>query len=548
MRHRLAIALATALALGAALPAGSQTTGALPDIGSSAGQLITPAQESQYGAMYLRELRRYGYVLDDPLVESWLQGMAFRLVAASDRPSRDYTFFMLRSRQVNAFATLGGYVGTNAGLVMTAESEDEVAAVLAHEIAHVTQRHIVRAVERAQKDSLPIMLGMIAAVLAAQSSGGSSADGATQAAIVGGMGLMQQRQINYTRSNEHEADRIGIHTLARAGYQPDAMAAFFGRLQRSYRAVGYEGYMPDYLRSHPVTATRISEARDRAERYQTTPSGSVCVMAADGRVSECVRTVPDAGTPAGAAALNPLLPEYLSRSGLGVEPAGTADRFHWARERLRVMSAESGAAAVGEYQRMREGGAVALSDAQRYGLGLAHLRANQGERAIAELAPLVRDHPANHWAALALAEAEFRAGQREQALARFEHLQQDLPNNRAVALTYARVLGEIGTPDAGRRAQAVLRPLLAHSADDLAFQQTFARASELAGDIVRAGEAHAEAAFLSGRAEDALNQLEALKQRDDLDYIQRARIDARITALTPIVLEMRRQGIGPGRG
>jgi predicted Zn-dependent protease len=545
-RLPLALAIAIALTLGATAPVQGQGMANLPDIGSSAGELISPAREAQYGAMYLRELRRHGYVLDDPLVDDWLQAMAFRLVAASERPGNDYTFFMLRSRQINAFATLGGYIGTNAGLVLTAESEDEVAAVLAHEIAHVTQRHIVRSVERAQKDTLPIMLGMLAAVIAAQSSGSSSSDNAAQAAIAGGMGLMQQRQINYTRANEHEADRLGIHTLARAGYDPGAMAVFFGRLQRSYRAVGYEGYIPDYLRTHPVTTTRISEARDRAARYQTTSGGSVCVMENDGRVVECVRSVAQGGS-ASIAHRNPLLPEHLSRSRLDPGAVGEPGLFDWARERLRVMSAESGAAAVAEYQRLIEGGA-ALSDAQRYGLGLARLRANQGKAAMAELMPLVDRHPANYWAALALAEAEFRAGRIDAARTRFDAIQASLPNSRAVALNYARVLGEIGTPEAGRRAQEVLRPLLPHAAEDYAFQQIFARASELAGDLVRAGEAHAEAAFLSGRAEDALNQLEALKRREDLDYIQRARIDARIAALTPIVLEMRRQGIGPGRG
>jgi predicted Zn-dependent protease len=118
-----------------------------------------------------------------------------------------------------------------------------------------------------------------------------------------------------------------------------------------------------------------------------------------------------------------------------------------------------------------------------------------------------------------------------------------MPNNRAVALTYAEILGERNTPEAGRRAQAVLRPLLGSSSDDPVFQRTFARASEIAGDPVRAGEAYAEAAYLNGRAEQALVQLNTLKKRNDLDYYARARIDARIAAITPVVLELRRQGI-----
>src|SRR5690606_2180180 len=156
----------------------------------------------------------------------------------------------LHAREINAFATLGGYVGVNAGLFLHAESEDEVAAVLAHEVAHVTQRHLVRAAERAKKDALPMTLAMLGAMIAASSAGGDA--DASQAVIASSMALMQQRQINYTRSNEQEADRVGITALARSGYQPLAMAAFFERIQRVGRTGGSgSSQFPDYLRTHP---------------------------------------------------------------------------------------------------------------------------------------------------------------------------------------------------------------------------------------------------------------------------------------------------------
>ena len=132
---------------------------------------------------------------------------------------------------------------------------------------------------------------------------------------------------------------------------------------------------------------------------------------------------------------------------------------------------------------------------------------------------------------------------RARADARFESLATRLPNDRAVALTYAGVLVERNTPEAGARAQSLLRPMLRAGISDPVFQRTFARVSEIAGDPVRAGEAWAEAALLSGRAEQALVQLNTLRRRDDLDYYARARIDARIAAITPIVLELRRQGV-----
>lgn len=208
----------------------------LPDIGSSAGELLSPIKQKHYGSMMLAQLRHYDYILQDPLIDSWLDSLGSRLSANSDKPQQPFTFFMLRQRQINAFATLGGYVGVNAGLVLAADREDEVAAVMSHEIAHVTQSHVLRAVESAQRDQLPILLAMLGAIVVAQSAGGNSSGDAAQAAIVSAMGLMQQRQIDYTRSNESEADRVGIQTLARSHYDATAMAGFFGKLQTSSRS------------------------------------------------------------------------------------------------------------------------------------------------------------------------------------------------------------------------------------------------------------------------------------------------------------------------
>jgi predicted Zn-dependent protease len=236
---------------------------------------------------------------------------------------------------------------------------------------------------------------------------------------------------------------------------------------------------------------------------------------------------------------NPLLP-----GGLKIGPATTSGgtgQFDFARERLRVLSASSPSDAIREYERMAKG--KPLNDAQRYGMAVAKLRANQGTAAASALAELLDKHPGDLWLTLALAEAEARAGKPESADARFEAILKSMPKNRPAALTYARVLAERNTPAAGKRAQAILRPLLGQSSEDPEFQQVFARASEIAGDPVRAGEAYAEAAFLNGRAEQALVQLNTLKRRSDLDYYARARIDARIAAITPTVLELKRQGI-----
>ena len=510
--------LATALvfALGSTVAPAQE---GLPEMGSSAGELISPSQQAEYGSMLLSQLRHYDYLLEDPLLDSWLDTLGTRLAANSDQPKQPFTFFMMRQRQINAFATLGGYIGVNAGLVLAADREDEVAAVMSHEIAHVTQSHVLRGVERAQRDQLPILLAMLGAIVAAQAAGGNSSDDAAQAAVVSAMGLMQQRQIDYTRSNEHEADRLGIQTLARTRYEPVAMASFFEKMEsRSRSNKAGVNVTPDYLKTHPVNATRISEAKARAEQLTRSPEGFDAGMASD----------------------NPLLPGgFVLKSGaLG---GGASGRFEFARERLRVLSAETPRMALREYERLAT--ARKPTDAQRYGMAIAQLRAGDAGTAAKALAALHAAAPSDTWLTLGLAEAESRSGNAAAADARFDALLRETPDNRAIALTYAATLGERNTVVAGRRAQAVLRPLAARGSDDAVFQRVFARSHEIAGEPIRAGEAYAEAAYLSGRAEQALIQLNTLKKRADLDYYARARIEARIAQITPTVLELKRQGI-----
>lgn len=484
-----ALAAAAIALLAGAPPAAGQRNIELPDIGSSANSLITPEQERMIGADMYRSLRRGSMVLDDAQLADWIDTVGFRLAAQSDRPDLDYTFFLVRSPQINAFAAPGGFVGLNAGLVVTAESEDEVAAVVAHEIAHVTQRHIVRAVERMQNVSLPILLGTLGAVIAAQSAGSTDA---AQAAMVGGTALMQQQSINFTRHNEYEADRIGIQTLARAGYEPQAMATFFWRMQRALRSDGQA--VPEFLRTHPVTTTRISEAKNRADRV--TRHGP-----------------PDL-----------------------VEP----ERFLLMRERARVLGAEP-TQLVAFYRRAVDASDGAVPAHVRYGLGLALTRAGRAGEAVEILAGLADDEPDSVIYALALAEAQAQGGRTREALARLERLNRKHVGNRAIGIAYGELLVASGRPGPAREAVEVLRPLVAAAPRNALLQLTFARASELSGDLVRAGEAHAEVAVIDGRFDDALGQLNTLLRRADIDYYQRARIEARIAEVTPIALEQRRR-------
>lgn len=522
--------LIAALALALGLVSGSRAQSThLPDIGSSAGELLSPQEEIQYGAYTLSQLRRFGYVLEDPLIGGWLDTMGHRLAAASDRPEQPFVFFLMRDRQINAFATLGGFVGVNAGTILTAQNEDEIAGVVAHEISHVTQRHVLRAVERAKQDQLPIMLATLGAIIAAQHGDGRDSNGnpnsgdAIQAAVLGGQALAAQRQINYTRSSEAEADRVGIQTLYQAGYNANGMGDFFERMDRLTRGNSGGYNLPSYLQTHPVTTTRLSEARERASRLQKErPAYSS---------SNSVRP-------------SLLLPWGMSASGpsASVPPQRM---FEWARERLRVLTAESPGAALKEAKAGLAAAGPNASDPQRYAVALAHMQMGYPAAAEDLLQSLAKAHPDNVWIGVALAENAFVAKNESVARKRYDALLSSHPEDRALSLSYAQTLNSIGTAEAGRRAQAILRPLLPGNGDNPLFQKNFARASELAGDLPRAGEAFAEAAYLNGRAEDALNQLNALLKRDDISYIQRARIEARIAAITPEVLELQRKHIKP---
>lgn len=481
------IALAALVSLVPVL-ASAQSDVKLPDFGSSAGGLLSPEQEEAIGQDMLRQLRGYNLVLDDPQITEYVESLGYRLVANSERPEQEFTFFVVRSQELNAFAAPGGYIGVYTGLIGTAEAESELAAVLAHEVAHVTQRHLVRAFENIKNASLPIALAMIGALIAAQGAG--SSDGA-QAAIVGGTALMQQQQINFTRHNEYEADRIGIGTLQRTEYDPYAMATFFGRMGRAHRGNGDQ--VPEFLRTHPVTVTRVTEAKNRADA--------------------------------------------MPKRAL---PANDPSDFLRFRERARVLGAERPNELVPYYEKNE----TLPDDIRRYALGLTLVHSNRSAEGEKLLARLVEEQPGRIAYVLALAQAESVSGRRREAQARLERLWRERPDNRAVAIAYADELIATGDRKSAARAVATLRPLMPSNANDARLQLSFARACELAGDEVRAGEAHAEVALLSGRAEDALAQLEALLKRDDVDYYQRARIEARIAQITPWALEQRRKSNG----
>ncbi|MCK5649650.1 MAG: M48 family metallopeptidase [Gammaproteobacteria bacterium] len=235
----------------------------LPDMGASSSVALTPLMEEQIGREIATQIRNSHQIIDDLELNEYLQNLGFSLVANSDDAYQNFHFFLIGSNQINAFATPGGVVAVYSGLFLATDTESELASVLGHEIAHVTQRHIARSFEKANQLSLPIMAGMIAGILL----GAAGGDGGIGAATAIGLSAAgQQAQINYTRANEKEADRVGIRYLALSGYDPTGMPGFFQKLERKNRYVGSN--YPEFLRTHPITINRIAEATQRAEQYK----------------------------------------------------------------------------------------------------------------------------------------------------------------------------------------------------------------------------------------------------------------------------------------
>lgn len=512
--------------------AGAQENGVrLPDIGSSAASALSPEELKDYGASMLHEMRLYNYVLDDPLINDFLSGLGYRLVSVSDRPDLEFTFFVVRDNGINAFAAPGGYIGVNVGLIIAMNSEDELAAVIAHEIAHVTQQHLLRAFEDSKKSTLPIALAMLGALVA---TAGRS-DDAGQAALMSGISLIQQRAINFTRYDEIEADRVGIQSLSRAGYDPLAMAETFATMQRVMRVNGID--IPEFLRTHPVDVNRIADAKARAENlghgYQPTQTRTHLSSRLPQNIGDSDSDQPlDLSIPA-----TRLGGTATSKSDIPTE----SSYFELMRERSRILNADSANSMLRYYTDELKRDPDANTTAIRYGHALSLTLARQPKTAVNEFAELIAEFPGSSVFELGMAEAEDQAGMKAAAFKRYERLSKDFPGNRAIALAYTDALLSGSDVKSAQIAQDLIRPLLVRYPEDPELQRSFARANELAGDKVRAAEAYAEWAYLNGRAEDALTQLKTLSSMPDLTYYQRARVDARITAMTPIVLDIRKR-------
>jgi predicted Zn-dependent protease len=234
----------------------------LPVIGAEGSLRMSAQEEMQLGEAFMRRLRQELDIIEDPQLQEYISGVGFRLVSNSDFNRRHFQFFLVNDATINAFAGPAGYIGVNAGLILEADNEAELAAVVAHEIAHVGQNHLERTFEAAEKLSIPTAAALVAAIIL-----GAQEPNLAEAALAATLAANIQTQLNFTRNHEVEADHIGMQILAQSHFNPQAMPSFFEKLLQSDRL--YDSEMPEFLRTHPVTTNRIAESRARASQYKT---------------------------------------------------------------------------------------------------------------------------------------------------------------------------------------------------------------------------------------------------------------------------------------
>lgn len=445
---------------------------ALPDLGDTSLAVISPAQERKLGEELMRKARRQLVFLDDAEVNAYIQELGQRLVSHSDNPSQDFRFFVVADPSINAFAMPGGFIGVHTGLILAAQSEAELASVLAHEIAHITQRHIPRMLTEAQRTTLPAMAALLGAILLAGSGqqGGEAALALTTATLA-------QRGINFTRSSEEEADRIGVSILAAAGFDPRAMPAFFERMQNMNRH--NETNLPEFLRTHPVTTSRIADSRDRAERYG-------------------YRQVPDSQA------------FLLSRAKIRATAPGDAAEI-----------------ARGFAQNLAEG-KHASADAERYGYAVALLRARQYPAARAQARRLIERRPKEISYRMLAAEVELASGDADSGLRAYGEAYRTHPSFAPLARDYARALLRSGRP---RDAESVVRAAIKQQPDDPLLYELLAQA---AGETGRRSEAHqamAEHYYLNGNPGAAIEQLQLASRYVGDNFYLQASLEARMQAI-----------------
>ena len=445
----------------------------LPDLGGAGDAGLSPQTERRIGEAIMREIRfREPNYLDDPEITDYLATLGGRLAQHAAGARQDFEFFAMRDPTINAFAMPGGFVGVHTGLLLAAESESEVASVLAHEIAHVTQRHIARMLGQQQQMQLPLLAAMAAAILL----GGSRPDLAAGAITATQAGAVQT-QLAYSRDFEREADRIGFQALEGAGFDVNAMGAFFEKMQRSQR-VADDGSLPGYLRTHPVTTERIADAQNRA----------------------------------------------ASRS---YKQHLDSPEFHLVRAKLRAGSGDARDTVEFFQSSVREK-RYASEFAARYGLAASLLRAQRAKEAQAELDRARAAGAAGPMVETLAARIRLALGDRAGAAALLGDAHTRFPHSRPLLYAHAEALQEAGRNE---RAQGLLTDALRAHPRDPRLHQLQARNYAALGKRLLQHQSQAEVYALHGSLPAAIEQLQIARAAGDGDFYQLSVVDARLKEL-----------------
>jgi predicted Zn-dependent protease len=458
----------------------------LPDMGSPAAAVLSQSDEYRLGAMVARELREQNALIEDPEISEYMNGVGMRLASQSAEGGKHFQYFVIKDPGINAFAVPGGFVFVNEGLVLITGSESELASVMAHETAHVTQHHIARMIRAQSTQGITSAAAILAAIVLGAVGGGQAMEGGIAAA----QGMAVQQQINAVRDNEMEADRVGIGFLAGAGFDPNAMAGFFETMSR------HEGlaptYIPAMLIDHPVTTDRIAEARARAAQF----------------------------------------PGHKAKD---------SQSYELIRERVRVVTATGDVDLAQSYAQKIAHGYATLGN--RYGEALALMNSNRADEAIRILTPLVQQHESLTLLHVALAQAQAKAGHTREALASFEHAAGLFPRNVPVTVRYAETLMAVGR---AAEAHSMLLDLFNNVPPTPDQIRLTALAASAAGD---AGDAYfymGEYQIAGGDLMLAVQQLQLALASPNISVIQRQRFQARLDEVRDYLASTRKRRLDNG--
>ncbi len=438
----------------------------LPSLGDASSALVSPQQEYQLGRAWLSLVRGQVSQLSDPQLKDFVETSVYRLGETSQVQDRRLEFVLLNSPQINAFAAPGGIIGVNGGLFLYAQTEAEYASVMAHELAHLSQRHFARGLEAQQRMQVPVMAAMLAGIVAAAAGAGDvgiAAIASTQAAAI-------QEQRRFSRQNEQEADRIGLVNLEKAGYDPRAMPSMFERLMRQYR---YDRMPPEFLLTHPVSESRIADTRNRAEQYPTK----------------------------------------------GIEDTL---RYQLLRARVQLIYEETPGLAAKRFRAMLDENPKL--DAARYGLALAQIKGAQYDDARKTLEPLLQGAPDDVTYNLAQVDLDTATRRLDDAQRRLDRLLNLYPSNYPLKQARIDLLLKQGrTQDAERALDALLK----NRGKDPDVWYQVAEVRGLSGNTIGLHQARAEYFALVGDYKQAIEQLDFAKRRATNNFQLASRIDAR---------------------